>query len=148
MKTVIQRVTSASVAVNNLIHADISKGLLVFLGIEIGDSESLADFLSDKILDLRIFSDENDKMNLSVKDIRGELLIISQFTLCTVEKSGNRPSFSNAEIPERAKYLYEYFIERTKNYYHKSKVFSGVFAEMMKINSINDGPVTILMNRK
>jgi len=147
MKTVIQRVSFASVEIEGDVYSKISKGLLIFLGVEKGDDEIKADFLAKKIIDLRIFPDENEKMNLSVRQIDGELLIISQFTLCTIEKSGNRPSFFNAEIPERAEKLYMYFIEKLKEYYTTENIFSGKFAAIMKINLTNDGPVTIILER-
>ncbi len=149
MIIVVQRVDKASVEIAGNIYSKIEKGLLVFLGIEKGDGEKELDYLSKKVVDLRIFSDENNKMNLSVKDIDGEILIISQFTLCTDnQKSGNRPSFFNAEVGDRAESLYQLFIDKTKNYYKSSKVKSGQFAEMMKIELINDGPVTIILKKK
>jgi D-tyrosyl-tRNA(Tyr) deacylase len=147
MKVVIQRVSSASVEIEGDIFSKISDGLLVFLGVEKEDSEEEADYMAKKIIDLRIFSDDMGKMNLSVKQIKGELLVISQFTLCTVEKSGNRPSFFNAENPERAEKLYEYFISSMKKYYVSGNVYSGKFAALMKINLSNDGPVTIILER-
>lgn len=147
MKSVIQRVSEASVEIDGEIHSRISKGLLIFFGIEKDDQEEKADYLAKKIIDLRIFPDELDKMNLSVKQIMGELLVISQFTLCTIEKSGNRPSFFNAEIPERAEYMYNYFIGKLKDYYFAENIFSGKFAAKMKINLVNDGPVTIILEK-
>jgi len=147
MKVVIQRVSFASVEIEGDIYSKISDGLLVFLGVEKEDSEEKADNMAKKIIDLRIFSDDMGKMNLSVKQIKGELLVISQFTLCTVDKSGNRPSFFNAENPEIAEKLYEYFISSLKNYYISGNVYSGKFAALMKINLSNDGPVTIILER-
>jgi len=147
MKVVIQRVSFASVEIEGDIYSKISEGLLVFLGVEKEDSEEKADYMARKIIDLRIFSDDIGKMNLSVKQIKGELMVISQFTLCTLEKSGNRPSFFNAENPERAEKLYEYFISRLKNNYISGNVYSGKFAALMKINLSNDGPVTIILER-
>ncbi len=149
MIIVVQRVESANVVIENKIHEQIKEGLLVFLGIEKGDGDREIEYLSKKIVDLRIFSDDNNKMNLSVKDINGEILIISQFTLCTDnQKSGNRPSFFNAEEGQRAEALYSTFIDKTKLYYDKDKVKSGIFAAMMKINLVNDGPVTIILKKK
>jgi len=148
MIAVIQRVLSSSVEVEGKLISEISNGLLVFLGVKKGDNESNAEFLAKKVANLRIFSDENDKMNLSVKDINGEVLVISQFTLCTDNgKSGNRPSFIFAEEPEKAKFLYEYFIEKLREEYQKDKIFSGIFSAYMKIDIINDGPVTILLEK-
>ncbi|MCX7834112.1 MAG: D-aminoacyl-tRNA deacylase [Ignavibacteria bacterium] len=149
MIIVVQRVEKASVEINGEVYSRIGKGLLVFLGIEKGDSEKELDYLSKKIIDLRIFNDENDKMNLCVRDVGGDVLIISQFTLCTDDqKSGNRPSFFNAEVGEQAEYLYKKFIEKTKCYYEDDRVKSGIFAAMMKIELINDGPVTIILRKK
>jgi D-aminoacyl-tRNA deacylase len=148
MVAVVQRVLSSSVEIDGTIFSRISEGLLVFLGIKKGDTEINADFLSAKIANLRIFSDENGKMNLSIKDIDGEILVISQFTLCTDNsKSGNRPSFIFAEEPEKANVLYEYFINKLKKDYLSEKIFSGVFSAHMKVNILNDGPVTILLEK-
>jgi len=148
MIAVIQRVLNASVTIDEKLHSEIGKGLLVFLGVKIGDNEQQINFLSKKITDLRIFSDEQDKMNLSVKDIAGEIMVISQFTLCTDNsKSGNRPSFTLAEKPERANELYELMISELKNIYEEDKIKSGVFAADMKISLTNDGPVTIILEK-
>jgi D-aminoacyl-tRNA deacylase len=148
MIAVVQRVQSSSVEVDGKLVSKISSGLLVLLGVKKGDGESNAEFLARKVANLRVFSDEKDKMNLSVKDINGEILVISQFTLCTDNgKSGNRPSFIFAEEPEKANMLYEYFIEKLREEYQKDKIFSGIFSAYMKINIINDGPVTILLEK-
>jgi D-tyrosyl-tRNA(Tyr) deacylase len=148
MIAVVQRVTGSNVEVDGKIISRISNGILVFLGVKKGDNENNADFLSNKIINLRIFPDENGKMNLSVKDIEGEILVISQFTLCTDNsKSGNRPGFTLAEEPERANELYEYIIGKMKNDYSEDRIFSGVFSAHMKINIINDGPVTIILEK-
>jgi D-aminoacyl-tRNA deacylase len=148
MIAVVQRVLSSSVEVNGKIVNKISNGLLIFLGVKKGDDKSNAEYLAKKAVNLRIFSDENEKMNLSVKDINGEILVISQFTLCTDNgKSGNRPSFIFAEEPEKANELYKYFLEKLKIEYTKEKIFSGIFSAYMKINLTNDGPVTILLEK-
>jgi len=148
MIAVVQRVTGSNVEVDGKIISRISNGILVFLGVKKGDNENNADFLSNKIINLRIFPDENGKMNLSIKDIEGEILVISQFTLCTDNsKSGNRPGFTLAEEPERANELYEYIIGKMKNDYSEDRIFSGVFSAHMKINIINDGPVTIILEK-
>jgi len=148
MKSVIQRVDSASVIINNSVYNTIGKGLLVLLGVKKGDTTDNASKLAKKIIDLRIFGDENGLMNLSVKNVKGEVLVISQFTLCTVdEKSGNRPSFTNAEEPELANKLYMECVNTMKEYYENAKIKTGVFAEEMKINLINNGPVTIILEK-
>ena len=146
MKAVIQRVKSAKINIDGKVHSEINDGLLVFIGIMKNDKEQYADLLAKKITDLRIFGDENDKMNLSVKDISGEIMVISQFTLCTDnKKSGNRPGFFNAEEPTKAKVMYEKFIGYCGSYYNEDKIKQGVFAAKMEIYLINDGPVTILL---
>ena len=148
MIAVIQRVSEASVIIEDKIHNKISKGFLVLLGIKKGDTVATLKTLAKKVIDLRIFPDENDKMNLSLKDVDGEVLVISQFTLCSDnEKSGNRPSFIFAEEPEKASALYDKFIDELREYYKSDKVFGGVFAAYMKIKLENDGPVTIILER-
>lgn len=146
MKLVIQRVTNAEVKVDNKTVGKIGKGFLVLLGIKEGDTKEQADYLVRKLINLRVFSDENDKMNLSIKSIAGELLIVSQFTLygdCI--KSGNRPSFTEAAKPDTAIPLYEYFIEECKR--EIKTVETGIFGADMKINLLNDGPVTIIIEK-
>jgi len=144
MRVVIQRVDRASVAVEGKITGQIGKGILVYAGIEKGDTEKEIVFMVEKILNLRIFPDRERKMNLSVKDINGEILSISQFTLASHIKKGRRPDFNNAEDPERAKSLYEKF---NRLMAEEIKVETGVFAAMMKIDAINDGPVTFIIER-
>ena len=143
MKLVIQRVTNASVTVENEVVGKIGKGFLILLGIGPEDTESEADFLVQKLIKLRIFEDENGKMNLSLKDVNGELLIVSQFTLYADCSGGNRPSFVNAAKPEKANELYEYFIKKCKE--QNIKVEHGIFGADMKVELLNDGPVTILL---
>ena len=144
LKLVIQRVLSASVEVDGNTVGEISKGYLVLFGAGIGDSEKDCERLADKMINLRIFSDENDKINLSLKDVSGELLIVSQFTLYADCKKGNRPSFVNAEKPERANELYEYFVSLCR---HKTecRVATGVFGADMKVSLVNDGPFTVIL---
>lgn len=144
MKVVIQRVSEANVKVDGIIVGEISKGLMLLIGIDENDEKTDADWLIQKILNLRIFGDENDKLNLSVKDVSGELLCISQFTLIADYKKGNRPSFIKAAKPEKAIPLFEYF----KDEIAKSglKTASGIFGADMKISLINNGPVTIVMD--
>lgn len=148
MIAVIQRCISASVEIEGKIHNEIGNGLLVLLGIKKGDNESNTHKLSQKILDLRIFDDDKGVMNLSVKDIKGELLIISQFTLCADNgKSGNRPSYINAEVPEKSDPMYQYFLKHTRDNYADDKVKDGVFGADMQVKLINDGPVTIILDK-
>jgi D-tyrosyl-tRNA(Tyr) deacylase len=149
MIAVIQRVSEASVAIDGKTHSSIGKGYLVLLGVKKGDTEESAEYLSRKIIDLRIFQDADGKMNLGLKDIAGEALIISQFTLCTDKnKSGNRPSFTLAELPERAKFLYERVLQYMKDYYEPDKIKSGVFAAEMQVSLTNSGPVTIILEKE
>ena len=143
MKLVIQRVDNAKVEVENKMVGGIKKGFLVLLGVAPEDTKETADFLVHKLVNLRVFTDENDKMNLSVKDINGELLIVSQFTLYANCKKGNRPSFIEAAKPEHAKTLYEYFINECRK--ENLNVQTGEFGADMQIDLINDGPVTILL---
>jgi D-tyrosyl-tRNA(Tyr) deacylase len=146
MIALIQRVDEARVYINERLKSHIKKGLLVFLGIELGDDFPDADYLLEKVINLRVFEDHLGKMNLSVMDIAGELLIVSQFTLLSDCKRGRRPSFTRAEQPQRAKMLYDYFVEKGKQVY--GKISCGEFQAMMKIHLINDGPVTISINSR
>ena len=145
MKLVIQRVKKASVKVNKEIVGSIDKGLLVLVGIAHEDTEKTADYLAKKLCNLRIFEDENDKMNLSVKDVNGKLLLVSQFTLYANCEKGNRPSFVDAAKPEIANKLYEYFCEKCAE--NDLEIQKGIFGAHMEVELINDGPVTILMEK-
>ena len=145
MKLVIQRVKRASVEVNNEIVGKIEQGFLVLLGVGPEDTKENADFLVQKLIKLRVFEDENGKMNLSLKDINGELLIVSQFTLYADCTGGNRPSFTNAAKPDKANELYEYFIKECIK--ENIKVEHGIFGADMKVELLNDGPVTILLEK-
>jgi D-tyrosyl-tRNA(Tyr) deacylase len=147
MKLVIQRVSQASVRINGEVHARINKGLLLFIGIEEKDDTNDADYLASKCVSMRIFEDQEKKMNLSLTDISGDLLIVSQFTLHASTKKGNRPSFMKAAKPEAAIPLYEYFIDKMKSSINR-KIKTGIFGAYMEIDLINDGPVTILMDSK
>lgn len=146
MKIVLQRVSEASVIVEKKIVGKISNGILLLIGIDENDNQQDADWLVKKIIDLRIFSDNEGKMNHSVRDISGEILCISQFTLLADYKKGNRPSYIKAAKPEKAIPLFEYF----KNEISKSglKTESGIFGADMKVSLVNDGPVTIVLDSK
>lgn len=147
MKVVIQRVSEAAVSINKKQHASIQIGLVVLVGIEQEDEKEDADWLVSKLVPLRVFSDNEGKMNESLLDNAGELLIISQFTLHAATKKGNRPSFITAARPERAIPLYEYFIAQA-NKQLTGKVKTGIFGADMKVSLINDGPVTIIIDSK
>ena len=145
MRLVVQRVKESQVEVEGEIVGHINKGFLVLLGIKYSDTKKDVDYLVKKLVNLRIFSDENDKMNLALKDVNGELLIISQFTLYgDCKKSGNRPSFSDSAKPDIAIPLYEYFIEECKK--QIAIVETGIFGADMKVSLLNDGPVTIIID--
>lgn len=145
MKAILQRVTNAEVKVDGEITGKIGEGLLILLGVGPNDTTENADALIKKICNLRIFRDENDKMNLSVKDIDGEILVVSQFTLYADCAKGNRPSFVDAAPPEKANELYEYFKEKCK--LEVKNVECGVFGADMKVSLLNNGPVTIILER-
>ena len=145
MKLVIQRVSKANVKVENEIVGKIGEGFLVLFGAGQGDTKEQADYLAEKLCNLRVFSDENDKMNLSIKNIDGELLVVSQFTLYADCIKGNRPSFVNAAAPDEAEKLYEYFIEKCRKLV--KKVEKGIFGADMKVELLNDGPVTIILEK-
>ena len=147
MKAVIQRVSSASVTIDSLIVAKIQDGLLVLLGIEDADTQEDTNWLCQKIANLRIFGDENDVMNLSVQDIDGEIIVVSQFTLQASTKKGNRPSYIKASKPDVAIPIYEGFVQQLEKELGK-KVQTGVFGADMKVSLLNDGPVTIIIDSK
>lgn len=147
MRVVIQKVTEASVSIENQTVASIDKGLLVLVGIEDGDTNEDIAWLSSKIVNLRVFDDDNGVMNLSVKEVGGEVLIVSQFTLHASIKKGNRPSYIKAARPEVAIPIYEAFIKQVESLLGK-KVPTGQFGAMMQVSLCNDGPVTILIDTK
>lgn len=145
MKLVVQRVTKGEVTVEESVVGKIEKGLVVLLGVSENDTKEQADYLINKLCGLRIFSDENDKMNLSIKDVNGKMLIISQFTLIADINSGYRPSFSKAAKFEKANEMYKYFIEECKK--RNIVVEHGEFGANMQVSLINDGPVTIILDK-
>lgn len=145
MKLVVQRVKKAEVKVDGNIIGKIDKGFLVLIGIKVGDTKEQADYLVKKLCNLRVFLDENDKMNLSIKDVKGKLLIVSQFTLYGDCSQGNRPSFIEAARPEEANPLYEYFCNQCE--LNNIEVQKGIFGADMKVELINDGPVTIIIEK-
>ncbi len=145
MKLVIQRSKEAKVEIEGKINGKIKQGYVVLVGAGHEDTKETVDYLVKKLINLRVFTDENDKMNLSIQDIGGELLIISQFTLYADCKKGNRPSFVNAAEPSKAEELYEYFIQECKK--TGINVQTGIFGAHMKVSLCNDGPVTIIMEK-
>ena len=147
MRVVLQRVSSASVTIDSKIVADIKKGLVVLVGIEDADNQEDTDWLVNKIVNLRIFGDENDVMNLSVKDIDGDIIVVSQFTLHAATKKGNRPSYIKASKPDIAIPLYENFVQSVEFKLSK-KIQTGVFGADMQVALVNDGPVTIMIDSK
>jgi len=146
MRTVVQRVAEARVEVEGRVSGSIGKGLLVLLGVAGDDTEKDADYLAEKTINLRIFDDHAGKMNLSLLDVSGEVLVVSQFTLYGDVRRGRRPSYTDAAEPGRANRLYEYFVDRLRESGVKAE--TGMFQAMMKVSLINDGPVTILLDSR
>ncbi len=144
MKSIIQRVSSASVSVDDADVASIDAGFLVLLGVAKGDTEADADYLARKISALRVFSDNSGKMNLSVAEVGGSVLAVSQFTLCADTRKGNRPGFDRAAPPDEGRRLFEYFVRRLES--HGGVVKTGVFGAHMHVSLVNDGPVTIIID--
>ncbi|HEX3018655.1 MAG TPA: D-aminoacyl-tRNA deacylase [Chitinispirillaceae bacterium] len=145
MKLVIQRVKKATVTVDNSITGSIDKGLLILIGVHQDDTAETADYLVGKCSELRIFPDQNDKMNLSLKDIDGEALVVSQFTLFADCTKGRRPNFTSAADPEKGNQLYNYFVKKLSN--EIRKVETGIFGANMQVELINDGPVTLILEK-
>lgn len=145
MKFIVQRVKKSKVEVNNKTIGKIDNGFMVLIGITHTDSKKIADYLVKKLINLRVFEDDNGKMNLALKDVNGSLLLISQFTLYANCTEGNRPSFTDAAKPEFAKELYEYIVEECKK--SIDKVETGIFGADMKVSLLNDGPVTIILEK-
>ncbi len=146
MIAVIQRCSQGRVTVSDKVVGEISLGLVILLGVQKNDTENDAEFLVNKICGLRIFNDENDKMNLSIKDVNGSALVISQFTLCGDTKKGRRPSFIKAATPDDGNRLYEYFMSEMKK--SSVPIESGEFGAMMDVELVNNGPVTFVLNSK
>ena len=146
MKAVVQRVKNSQVTVDDTIVSRIGRGLMVLLGVSEDDTEKDADFLVEKIIHLRIFEDDQGKLNISLLDVKGELLVVSQFTLLGDCRKGRRPSYIKAAPPEKANRLYEYFIRRAKELGVVTK--SGVFQAMMEVSLVNQGPVTLILDTK
>ena len=145
MKALIQRVKNASVTINGELYSSVGAGMLVLLGVQKSDTAENAEKLAQKLLNLRIFEDENGKMNFSIQDVSGEILVVSQFTLCADCRKGTRPGFDNAAPPEIANKLYEEFVKNLKA--SGLKVATGKFRAMMDVSLINDGPVTFLVEK-
>lgn len=145
MKILVQKVLNASVTVNKQLVSQINQGFLLFIGVEKGDTQNQADFLAKKIANLRIFEDKNNKMNLSIQDVKGEILAVSQFTLAADLSRGNRPGFESAARPEEAKQLYEYFVAQLQTY--NLPVQTGIFQADMKVALTNDGPCTFILEK-
>jgi D-tyrosyl-tRNA(Tyr) deacylase len=145
MRALIQRVSSAAVSVDGVQISQIGKGLLILLGVKTGDTTAEADFLADKCVGLRIFEDAEEKMNLSLSDVGGEVLVVSQFTLYGDARRGRRPSFTLAAPPAQSEPLYEYFVERLRA--AGLRVATGQFGAMMAVSLVNDGPVTLLLEK-
>lgn len=147
MRAVVQRVSRAEVRVEDAVTGSIEEGLLVLLGVGSQDDEKDADYLAEKIVNLRVFQDSNDKMNLSLLDVQGGLLVVSQFTLYGDCRKGKRPSFSDAARPEEANRLYQYFVESIRSRY-AIPVETGIFQADMAVSLVNDGPVTLMLDSK
>lgn len=145
MKILVQKVLSASVCVDQNIVSAIDGGFLLFVGVEKGDTTAQADYLAKKVANFRIFTDENDKMNLSIQDVGGEILAVSQFTLAADLSRGNRPGFDSAALPQDAEPLYEYFVQQLRSY--NLPVKTGIFQADMKVSLINDGPCTFILQK-
>jgi D-tyrosyl-tRNA(Tyr) deacylase len=146
VKIVLQRVKQAAVEVQGKITGEIERGICLFVGIEKGDSEDDAQYLAKKVVELRIFPDEEGKMNLSLSETRGGVLAVSQFTLAGSTKKGRRPSFDRAELPERAEELFRYFVDLIRE--RGIKIETGVFGSLMDVRMVNDGPVTFILEKK
>lgn len=148
MKALVQRVREGSVAIDGVLHARIGKGFVIMLGVRRGDSRDDALFLADKCSALRVFEDAEGRMNLSLRDVSGSVLVVSQFTLYADAQKGNRPAFTEAAPPAEAEPLYDVFVGRMRSVLGEDKVLTGVFRAMMDVTIVNDGPVTIMIESK
>jgi len=148
MRALIQRVKRASVTINGALHSSSGQGMLILLGVKEGDTREDAEYLADRCIALRIFEDEQGKMNLSVRDVNGSIMVVSQFTLYGDTRKGNRPSYSEAAAPDVAESLYLHFVGRLKSSVGPDRVHTGVFRAMMDVELINDGPVTVMVESK
>jgi D-aminoacyl-tRNA deacylase len=148
MRALIQRVKRCSVKIDGKLHSSIENGILILLGVKNGDTESDMEYLAERCLSLRIYEDETGKMNLSVKDIKGEVMVVSQFTLYGNTNKGNRPSYTDAAPPQIAEAQYDRFINHLKNKLGDRYINSGVFRAMMDVELVNDGPVTLMLESK
>jgi D-aminoacyl-tRNA deacylase len=146
MRVVVQRVSSGRLTIDGAEHASIGQGFVILLGIRQGDTLTDAEFLAEKCAGLRVFEDENGKMNINLQDAGGSILAVSQFTLYADAQKGNRPSFSLASRPEEAEPLYEHFVGRLRQRLGTEKVKTGIFGAMMEVTIVNDGPVTIIID--
>ncbi|MBI4427828.1 MAG: D-tyrosyl-tRNA(Tyr) deacylase [Ignavibacteriales bacterium] len=148
MRALIQRVRQCSVRIHGEIHSSIRQGILIFLGVKSGDSPADAAYLAERCAALRIFDDGGGKMNLSVRDVQGSAMIVSQFTLYGDARKGNRPSYTQAATPDVAERLYDGFVDELRRLLGKERVTTGVFREMMDVELVNDGPVTVMLESK
>ncbi|MCX6121571.1 MAG: D-aminoacyl-tRNA deacylase [Ignavibacteriales bacterium] len=148
MRAIVQRVKHCSVTIDGTLHSSIENGILILLGIKNGDRESDAEYLAERCSSLRIFEDEARKMNLSVKDVKGAVMVVSQFTLYGDTQKGNRPSYTDAASPQIAETLYDHFIRHLQKQLGEQHVDSGVFRAMMDVELVNDGPVTLMVESK
>jgi D-tyrosyl-tRNA(Tyr) deacylase len=148
MRALVQRVKRCSVTIEGKLHSSIKYGMLIFLGVKNGDRESDAEYLAERCSSLRIFANEAGKMNLSIKDVKGEAMVVSQFTLYGDTHKGNRPSYIDAAPLQRAEVLYDHFVNQLKKHLGDENVASGVFRAMMDVELINDGPVTLMLESK